>query len=47
MLIALALLMHSLAHTANGVVKHTSALTPPKRQVGNTPAYKGAPFGLV
>lgn len=47
MLIALALLMHSLAHMANGVVKHTSALTPPKRQVGNTLHYKGAQFGLV
>lgn len=36
LLIALALVMRSPAHMANGVVKHTSARTPPKRQVGNT-----------
>jgi len=47
MLIALAFLTHSLAHMANGVVKHTRALTPPKRRVGNTQRYKGAQFCLV
>lgn len=47
MLIALALLMHSLAHMANGVVKHASAPTRPKRQVGNTLHYNRAWFGLI
>lgn len=47
MLIALALLMHSLAHMANGVVKHRSVLTPSKCQVGNSQHNKRALFGLV